>query len=342
MWGIVRLAVVCALISSAARAEILRWAWGQGWEADTYRWHFANAQQTLTTYSNRQPVRVITGTATSRILAAQQLQAHASNVTVALLDDGIHQQQARATIQSICGAVRFLAMPLSGGADAWSAVISNALAAGAQVLYMPIGSPAPNEQLLRVMSSAPPGVVFICAAPDEPLDYDATLCRTNAYWSNGVYVTNIFCDAQRDWPAAWNLPNVVAVTGHDIAGQPIFAKSTNYFDICAPARLIQSTATEFWSGNSAAAAIVAGVAALIRQRYPYDDVKARLCIGADVQPQYAGHCRTSGSLNAVRSLSTYTRLHVQRSGDLMSWRTLASINVLVSTSNEFLRVQMAP
>ncbi|GLW97441.1 S8 family serine peptidase [Microtetraspora sp. NBRC 16547] len=120
---------------------------------------------------------------------------------------------------------------------------------------------------------------------------------------------------QRNFPAAY--PGVIAVGAVDRAGRPAsFSNRQDYLSLVAPGTEIVSAQGRgsyvMADGTSSAAALVAGVAALIRSRYPdlsAQQVRRALQRGAVERPR-GGHDDVygAGMANARRALEAAGRL----------------------------------
>lgn len=299
--------------------------------ANTYKWHLANTQQSVTLWSNGIVVKEYIGNGSANIKQAHTIQPHAENVYVALLDfPGTHANITRQVVQEVAPQVNIIEIPLNGGADVWYIPITNAIKQGADIINIPSGSPAGHTNLYSVIKTNPQ-VLFVCAAPNDGINYDYGRCTTNQW--------GVFCSTNMDYPAYYRLPNVISVNGHTISEEPVYAYSTNYFDIAAPAHMVQFSDKQFVSGNSVACAIVTGIAALIKEKYPQDDIKRRIISGADRRTQYAKHNINSASVNAFNSLQPYLRVSMQ-AGDLYNWQTIYTTNILPNQVQQYFRMEI--
>lgn len=118
-------------------------------------------------------------------------------------------------------------------------------------------------------------------------------------------------DTYKNYPASFDFPNVIAVASTDASDQLSYFSNIgpNTVDLAAPGTGIYSTYLDSgytsMSGTSMATPYVAGVAALLKSKYPNlstAQIKAALLAGVDVLPQLNGLVATSGRLNANKAL----------------------------------------
>ena len=122
-------------------------------------------------------------------------------------------------------------------------------------------------------------------------------------------------DSRPDYPAAFDLPNIIAVAATDRTDRLL--DFSNYgsksVDLAAPGDDITSTVPTLadptgyaaFSGTSMAAPFVSGAAALYLSRYPtagVDQIKAALLSTVDKLPTLSGKTVTGGRLNVARAL----------------------------------------
>ncbi len=117
-------------------------------------------------------------------------------------------------------------------------------------------------------------------------------------------------DAAPEYPCCYDLPNIICVTGLKPDGQQIFNYGDESVHLAAPGVRILvpagSGGFDYVLGTSFATPMVAGVAALVRGRFPALDagaVKARILAGTVATPELAGLVITGGRLDAFRALA---------------------------------------
>jgi subtilisin family serine protease len=178
-------------------------------------------------------------------------------------------------------------------ADAANA-IDYAVGHGARVINASWGGPAFSQALYQAIRRASDrGALFVAAAGN-----------------NGQNA-----DVKPDYPAAFDLPNVISVAATDSSDG--LADFSNYgatsVDLAAPGDDIQSTvpkATDAsgyasFSGTSMATPFVTGAAALYLSRYPQasaDQARAAILQNVDKLPTLAGKVATGGRLDIARAL----------------------------------------
>jgi subtilisin family serine protease len=178
-------------------------------------------------------------------------------------------------------------------ADAANA-IDYAVSHGARVINASWGGPAFSQALYQAVRRAgDKGVLFIAAAGND---------GHNA-------------DTKPDYPAAFDLPNVISVAATD--AQDHLVDFSNYgvasVDLAAPGDDIESTvppATDSsgyasFSGTSMATPFVAGAAALYLSKFPQataDQVRNAILQNVDKLPSLAGKVSTGGRLDIARML----------------------------------------
>ena len=178
-------------------------------------------------------------------------------------------------------------------ADAANA-IDYAVAHGARVINASWGGPAFSMALYGAVKRAGErGALIVAAAGNEGVN----------------------ADAKPDYPAAFDLPNVVSVAATDRSDRLL--DFSNYgsksVDLAAPGDDVYSTVPivsdpsgyASFSGTSMAAPFVSGAAALYLARFPQassDQVKAALMQSADRLPTLSGKTVSGGRLNVARAL----------------------------------------
>jgi subtilisin family serine protease len=191
-------------------------------------------------------------------------------------------------------ALKFLDEQGEGSTADAAEAIDYAVSHGALVINASWGGPAPSQALYHSISQAgDQGALFVAAAGNE---------GENA-------------DSSPEYPAAFDLPNVISVAASDPEDQLLYF--SNYgrrtVDLAAPGEEIYSTSTTrggvpayaTYSGTSMAAPFVSGGAALYLARHPGSSpqkVKDALLQSVDSLPSLAGKTATGGRLNLARAL----------------------------------------
>jgi subtilisin family serine protease len=191
-------------------------------------------------------------------------------------------------------ALKFMNEHGEGSTADAAAAIDYAVDAGAKVINASWGGPNFSQALWEAVArAADHDVLFVAAAGNE---------GDNA-------------DNSPEYPAAFELPNVVSVAASDVHDHLL--DFSNYgsksVDIAAPGDEIYSTVpasvdgdgyTTF-SGTSMAAPFVSGAAALYLARYPGSSaaqVREALLRGVDHSPSLAGKSTSGGRLNIAKAL----------------------------------------
>lgn len=111
------------------------------------------------------------------------------------------------------------------------------------------------------------------------------------------------------YPAAYDLDNIISVTGIDRYNNQTFNYGATTVDVAAPGNYIFSAVPgnnyESWSGTSMASPHVAGVAALIKSQEPsfdYLQIKERILSTTEKTPSLEGKILTGGRVNAYYAL----------------------------------------
>jgi subtilisin family serine protease len=178
-------------------------------------------------------------------------------------------------------------------ADAANA-IDYAVDHGARVINASWGGPAFSQALYSAVRRANEhGVLFVAAAGNDGVN----------------------ADSSPDYPAAFDLPNVISVAATDRADRLV--DFSNYgaksVDLAAPGDDIYSTVPNVsdpsgyaaFSGTSMAAPFVSGAAALYLSKFPQatvDQVRAALLNTVDRFPALSGKTVTGGRLNVANAL----------------------------------------
>ncbi|MEX0992434.1 MAG: S8 family peptidase [Solirubrobacterales bacterium] len=216
-------------------------------------------------------------------------------------------------------ALKFLDSNGEGNtADAASA-IDYAVDHGARVINASWGGPAFSQTLYSsVKRAADRGVLFVAAAGNE---------GENA-------------DYSPDYPAAFDLPNVISVAASDRTDTilPYSNYGSQVVDLAAPGDDIYSTVPEdtdpagytSFSGTSMAAPAVAGTAALYLSHFSgstTDQARSAILNSADRLPSMAGKTATGGRLDAASAVGA------QPSADSTPDRTAPSAFALLRPRN---------
>jgi subtilisin family serine protease len=191
-------------------------------------------------------------------------------------------------------ALKFLDNNGEGNTADAAAAIDYAVAAGAKVINASWGGPAFSQTLYQAVKRAgDQGVLFVAAAGNS---------TANA-------------DVSPDYPAAFDLPNVISVAASDPADELLYF--SNYgkksVDLAAPGEEIYSTVAVrggvsgygTYSGTSMAAPYVSGTAALYESRYPGSSVQTvrnAILSSVDLVPAFANKTVTGGRLDVARAL----------------------------------------
>jgi subtilisin family serine protease len=117
-------------------------------------------------------------------------------------------------------------------------------------------------------------------------------------------------DDEPEYPCCYDLPNVICVTGLKPDGQQIFNYGDESVHLAAPGvRILVPAgggAYDYVLGTSFATPMVAGVAALVRGRFPALDagsVKARILDAVVPMPELADRVISGGRLDAFRAIA---------------------------------------
>ncbi len=113
------------------------------------------------------------------------------------------------------------------------------------------------------------------------------------------------------YPASYDLPNIITVANSNSSDQ--LSRKSNYgkssVDLAAPGSSVYSTCINstyvYKSGTSMAAPYVAGVAALIKSKYPgisTSGIKKALLDSVDKIPDWSDKVKSGGRLNAYKAL----------------------------------------
>ena len=190
-------------------------------------------------------------------------------------------------------------------ADAANA-IDFAVAHGARIVNASWGGPSFSQALYGAIRRAGErGTMVVAAAGNEGVN----------------------TDSRPDYPAAFDLPNIVSVAATDRGDRLL--DFSNYgaksVDLGAPGDDITSTVPTAsdptgyasFSGTSMAAPFVSGAAALYLSKFPQasvDQIKAALLQSVDRLPTLAGKTVTGGRLNVARALGVASPSHAAHEG----------------------------
>ncbi len=183
-------------------------------------------------------------------------------------------------------------------ADAANA-IDFAVTHGARIVNASWGGPSFSQALYgSIRRAGERGTIVVAAAGNEGFN----------------------ADTKPDYPAAFDLPNIVSVAATDRTDRLL--DFSNYgaksVDLAAPGDDITSTVPVVtdpsgyaaFSGTSMAAPFVSGAAALYLSKFPQasvDQIKAALLQSTDPLPTLAGKTVTGGRLNVARTLGARHR-----------------------------------
>jgi len=191
-------------------------------------------------------------------------------------------------------ALKFLNRNGSGLASDGVAAIRYATANGAHVINASWGGGGYSQALKEAIDeAAAQGIVVVCAAGNE---------ATNS-------------DRDPNYPSSYLSGNIISVGASTRSDR--MATFSNYgarsVDVMAPGQSILGAfpggSYGTLSGTSMAAPIVAGVVAMVKQRYPgenYAQTIQRVYRGAEKLPAFAGKCVTGGRVNLARALGAPT------------------------------------
>jgi subtilisin family serine protease/PKD repeat protein len=253
------------------------------------------------------------------------------------MDDNGHGTHVAGTIHAMHGngigvagvapnamimALRFLDGAGYGSDSGAISAVLYATHMGARITNNSWGGGAYNQALYdAIAAAAASDSLFIAAAGNETMNTDEVA----------------------SYPAGYNLPNIVSVAATD--HNDGLAYFSNYgatsVDLAAPGVDIYSTMPGAgyanMSGTSMASPHVAGVAALIRGKFPalgYAAVRDRLLGSVDQLPQLAGKTATGGRLNAYNALDTDVHPPAPVSDLLVAGTTATSLDVAWSGTGD--------
>jgi subtilisin family serine protease len=196
-------------------------------------------------------------------------------------------------------ALKFLDRRGDGNTADAAAAIDYAVDKGARVVNASWGGPAFSHTLHAAVSrAADHGVLFVAAAGNDGVDSDAS----------------------PDYPAAFDLPNIISVAASDPDDRLLDFSNYGHrtVDLAAPGDEIYSTVPArintsgyaTYSGTSMAAPYVSGAAALYWAHSPastHDQVRNALLQSVDVLAPFSGKTVTGGRLNLAKALASVPR-----------------------------------
>lgn len=238
------------------------------------------------------------------------------------------------------------------GYEEVEAALEYAIGVGARLVYLPWGSEYDDPGLRLVFDDLlSAGVLVVTAVPNRSANLDTF----------------------PDYPTCWLYPNVIAVTSVT-RDEKLYTGdySRTYVHLGAPGRVLVTTHTNsplyaYDSGTSAAAAIVAGSAALVWSQYPNQDwlaVKSRLLSTVKPMSILTVRAITGGALDLGKAMTPETiylialpdHIHViglipdneyelEHSDDLQEWLTRyefrpSSTTADLPSDNGFFRVRL--
>lgn len=356
------------------------------YERVTYQWGFRATGESAPLYFNGALQSSNPGGTTDISLTlAWNIQSHARDITIALLEpDGYQLDHPDLTnvflpavrivgstlaTQSLTGpfgtmaaghiaahgnnamgvsgvcrdGVKILPIQCASFAD-YGHALEYAVTNGANIVVFDLGYPAPRREWTNGFQKAlDNGCLVVCAAPDEYFEY-------------GVF-------PYLDYPMQWShgpFTNLLTVSAYRMDGFHFTASawSTNWIDVLAPGQYLPATRNgstyTYESGTSAAAYIVAGVAALVWQKHPsWNCFQVLACLrsSAEMKHDWPLRCRYGG-INALNALvwqkprePIMLTLHAETNGVLETstivtgpWTELfaftAPTNITITVSNE--------
>lgn len=221
-----------------------------------YHWFVKNTGQPSQLFLNGIFQSNEPGTNDIRLADAWLVQSN-STITIGLADQpSLHGAQMEATLRLVSRGEVVNANLTRYNSEDIAGAISNFVSSGIKLIVVPAfagGVEASNACAYALMSNA----LIVCSVPNSLINIDVA----------------------PDYPSSWypGLPNIVptSMTDRNGAHYSVAAYGTNVLD--APGRNIvcqMPTATNYTSGTSMSAAVMAGVASLIISRYPGQSAEA--------------------------------------------------------------------
>jgi len=323
-------------LCSANTNRFISWANGSGYEANTYQYYIRNTGDPIQMRSGSSVASVESGTSSAHFSEAWSRLSE-STVPVAVIDpygfDPSHEDLASNIVlctnvdggpvpvadhgngvASIIGAVGNNGIGMAGicwkvplvlikfevrsDATSFSNAVNVALSNGVKVICFPswcYGNESNSNTMVRIRDA---DVLFVCSTPNSPVNLETS----------------------PDYPSSWKFRNVLPVSCSMMNGDLLYggaAWGSNTVFCAAPGRRVPICTTSnqygFSTGSSYSAGVVAGLAALLRTRFPGDSFEAtRFRIASAITP--IGHETLTGGVVDAGAIST-TILRISVAGD---------------------------